>query len=178
LKACGGTREPALQELQKSEPSGRLALPTQASGARLPSSACRGHLGPACPWRGSFLAQRNEPSSPPPCRYVATCCSFAPGRRSSAAGHRFGWRAAVTDLTQHLPVSGCNAVARGDVADLPQAQQSSYVVKAANDEVAAIVKLKAAGARYIIIPNLANSFGPFAGKFPLPPALPWHTAAL
>jgi outer membrane lipase/esterase len=54
--------------------------------------------------------------------------------------------------------SGGNNIAWA-IDNLPQAQQSAYVTKAANDEIAAIVKLKAAGARYIIIPNLANSFG-------------------
>ena len=36
---------------------------------------------------------------------------------------------------------------------------AAYMTKAANDEIAAVVKLKTAGARYIIIPNLPQSFG-------------------
>ena len=58
----------------------------------------------------------------------------------------------------YLISSGGNNV--GFAIDNPPPEgQAAYVVKAANDEIAAIVKLKAAGARYIIIPNLANSFG-------------------
>jgi outer membrane lipase/esterase len=36
---------------------------------------------------------------------------------------------------------------------------AAYMTKAANDEIAAVVKLKTAGARYIIVPNLPQSFG-------------------
>ena len=61
----------------------------------------------------------------------------------------------------YLISSGGNNVGFA-IDNLPQAAQAAYVVKAANDEIAAIVKLKAAGARYIIIPNLANSFGEVA----------------
>jgi outer membrane lipase/esterase len=39
--------------------------------------------------------------------------------------------------------------------NLPANQRVAYVTKAAKDEVAAVVKLNAAGARYIIIPNLS-----------------------
>ncbi len=42
---------------------------------------------------------------------------------------------------------------------LAPADQAAYVTKAAKDEVAALVKLKTAGALYIIIPNLPQSFG-------------------
>jgi outer membrane lipase/esterase len=42
---------------------------------------------------------------------------------------------------------------------LAPADRVTYVTQAAKDEVAAVVKLKAAGARYIIIPNLPQSFG-------------------
>jgi outer membrane lipase/esterase len=42
---------------------------------------------------------------------------------------------------------------------LAPAERAAYVTQAAKDEVAAVVKLKAAGARYIIIPNLPESFG-------------------
>ena len=45
------------------------------------------------------------------------------------------------------------------IDNIAPADRAAYVIQAAKDEVAAIVKLKAAGARYIIIPNLANSFG-------------------
>jgi len=39
--------------------------------------------------------------------------------------------------------------------NLPANQRVAYVTQAAKDEVAAVVKLQAAGARYIIIPNLS-----------------------
>jgi outer membrane lipase/esterase len=39
--------------------------------------------------------------------------------------------------------------------NLPANQRTAYVTQAAKDEIAAVVKLKAAGARYIIIPNLS-----------------------
>ena len=39
------------------------------------------------------------------------------------------------------------------------ADRAGYVTQAAKDEIAAVVSLKAAGARYIIIPNLPQSFG-------------------
>jgi len=39
--------------------------------------------------------------------------------------------------------------------NLPANERVGYVIQAAKDEVAAVVKLKAAGARYIIIPNLS-----------------------
>jgi len=41
----------------------------------------------------------------------------------------------------------------------PLNQRVAYVTQAAKDEVAAVVTLKTAGARYIIIPNLPESFG-------------------
>jgi outer membrane lipase/esterase len=43
--------------------------------------------------------------------------------------------------------------------NLPLNQRVAYVTQAAKDEVAAVVKLKTAGALYIIIPNLPESFG-------------------
>jgi outer membrane lipase/esterase len=58
----------------------------------------------------------------------------------------------------YLISSGGNNVGFA-IDKLAPADRAAYVVQAANDEVAAIVKLKAAGARYIIIPNLAESFG-------------------
>ena len=58
----------------------------------------------------------------------------------------------------YLISSGGNNVGFA-IDNLVPAKRAAYVVQAANDEVAAIVKLKAAGARYIIIPNLAESFG-------------------
>jgi outer membrane lipase/esterase len=58
----------------------------------------------------------------------------------------------------YLISSGGNNVGFA-IDNLPPDKRAAYVVQAANDEIAAIVKLKAAGARYIIIPNLAESFG-------------------
>ena len=45
------------------------------------------------------------------------------------------------------------------IDNLAPADRAAYVTQAAKDEVAGVVRLQAAGARYIIIPNQANSFG-------------------
>jgi outer membrane lipase/esterase len=50
------------------------------------------------------------------------------------------------------------------IDNLAAADRAAYVIQAAKDEVAAIVKLKTAGARYIIIPNLPQSFGGAAAQ--------------
>src|SRR5262245_25072949 len=48
---CCDLRNPDTSS-KKPEPAGRLARPRQASAARLPASAYRGHLGPAAPLAG------------------------------------------------------------------------------------------------------------------------------
>jgi outer membrane lipase/esterase len=58
----------------------------------------------------------------------------------------------------YLISSGGNNVAFA-IDNLPANQRAGYVTQAAKDEIAAVVKLNAAGARYIIIPNLPQSFG-------------------
>jgi len=58
----------------------------------------------------------------------------------------------------YLISSGGNNVAFA-IDNLPLNQRVAYVTQAAKDEVAAVVTLKTAGARYIIIPNLPESFG-------------------
>jgi hypothetical protein len=75
---CRKANHPAASRYQH-RPRAR-ACHLRRAGATLAPPALGGAL---------FLAQRNE-SSPPPIRYAATCCSFAPGRRSSATRRPFG----------------------------------------------------------------------------------------
>jgi outer membrane lipase/esterase len=78
----------------------------------------------------------------------------------------------VTQINNHLAGTGGVANPNGlylvssggnDVAfaldNLPAAQRNAYVAGAANDLVGGITTLRNAGARYIIVPNLNESFG-------------------
>src|SRR5262245_22416860 len=63
----------------------------------------------------------------------------------------------------YLISSGVNNVAFA-IDNLAPADRAAYVTQAAKDEIAAVVQLKTAGARYIIIPNLPQSFGVTAAQ--------------
>jgi outer membrane lipase/esterase len=122
-----------------------------------------------------FFGTTAIPSNDPSGRGTNYATSGARNNEKNAPGAGDGFSEAVPTVTQinrylsdnggvanpnalYLISSGGNNVAFA-IAKKAFAERAAYVTLAAQEEITAVVALKTAGARYIIIPNLPQSFG-------------------